>query len=249
MKIGDKATISIDAESRSWGNNPAPDGTEVEVVGFGESYHTRTQGANPGVYENLCWPKVKLPDGSVIAISSCHLKFERKGSILDGKFLRELPETAFWEGDKVRHCGVEVVVQYIEYQCIGARRTDGSPMPIYSVKYPAGYSRIAGDDELTLVERGNLWKHYHGEPVSFSSLEEECIFNAMIGLEEELRNPATGNYAWTKDQVLEAIRSGAAHGMKMSSGFFGTTPSPYAVRFKNEELGRRVAEATLAGFA
>lgn len=92
-----------------------------------------------------------------------------------------------------------------------------------------------------------MWKHYHREALSFSSLKEEANFFKAIGEYEEVRNPKNDLYCWNKDEVLDAIKSGAVHGFSLSS-FFGSEPRINAHRFKDEALGRRVAEATLNGF-
>ena len=55
-------------------------------------------------------------------------------------------------------------------------------------------------------------------------------------------------YSWTKEEVLEAIKNGTVHGFSVSSGFFGSGQIFNAQRFKDEELGKRVAKATLEGF-
>lgn len=65
----------------------------------------------------------------------------------------------------------------------------------------------------------------------------------------EIPNPNTGYYKWEEeDELIEAIKSGDIHGFSMTNNLFGTGPWIMAVRFEDESLGERVAEATLRGF-
>ncbi len=117
-----------------------------------------------------------------------------------------------------------------------------------SNKLGAGWNTWANEDEIELVERGPIWKHYHNEPIVFADIEEEANFFTTIGETEEVRNPATGLFEWSKDEILDALRKGLVHGITNSSGFFGAKQFLMARRFRNEELGARVAKYTLEGF-
>jgi len=273
VNLGDNVIVKVSKENRDWGFNPCPDGTIAEVISFGEiDYgYINNHGREPGVYENRCWFDIRLPDGKEVNISCCHVEpvdakaYEAKvtewrqtakasGDWSSAKRLRDLPETKLWPGDYVTcsHLGdyEELRVAYIKYNYIGQKRTDGSDMPLYDVsnKFPSGWTMAAGDDDTTLIRRGNVWKYYHKEPMEFLSLEEEANLFRALGRTREVRNPANGIYRWTKDEVLDAIQSGLAHAFSMSGRFFGLEPTESAIRFLDEDLGKRVAALTLKGF-
>ena len=175
-------------------------------------------------------------------------------------YLGDLPPTPVWEGDKVRvrsrpmnisgkDTDTYVIIR-INYSYLHEKTTKGTKMAAYDIsdRLGAGWNTQANEDEIELVERGPVWKFYNNEPIAFSDIKEEANFFEMLGHTEEVRNPANQLFSWTKDEVLEAIRKGLVHGFSVSSGFFGSGPSICAKRFHNEDLGKRVAQATLEGF-
>lgn len=260
LEIGDKATVNVPQENREWGYNPAPDGTEVEVVGFNEISYGRIHnfGHKPGIYHNRCWPKVRFPDGRIDSISDCHIKSQVQrphipwGKDKEKDFLRELPELPFWEMDLVywsHSPSLIFTIESIDYDRMGNTRNDGSPFPIYHVRWPNGGTSFAAESELELVKRGNVWKYYHDETLEFvAGLMEEAQLHHLLGLTEEVKNPWSGDYRWDRDSILRAIREEIADGMMGGNNLFSWTPSVYAIRFKNQGLGKRVAKATLEGF-
>ena len=196
----------------------------------------------------------------------------------DKNKLRDLPETPFWEGDFVHakqrgqlivvtdanvfdssgnvakeHVDIDTfVVCRIDYNWLGRFCNDGvTPYPAYSISssMSGGWSTSCREDEMTLVARGNVWKYYHGEPITFKDLKEEADFYRMIGKTKEVRNPKSMLYSWILEEALEAIKKGIAHGFTMGGSFFCTDQNRISVlRFENEEVGKRVALATLEGF-
>jgi len=287
VKVGDEVAITIPEENRKWGYSPCLDGTKATVLGFSEIYYGRLGnfGFRPGAYVNRSWIKLRLEDGREHMEFSSRLEFvdkaeyecrlaafrghqkENPDNWRNREFLRELPETPFWEGDFVRvHGRSAVSVVYSEmpperdpgfFQIIGIDYYNLDKMTQIGTRYPAyrissklsaGWETSASVDNMVLVERGPVWKFYHNEPITFDDIEEEAQFFEMLGHTEEVRNPANGLYSWTKEEVLDAIQKGLVHGFGMSSGFFGSKPSISAKRFRNEDLGRRVAQATLKGF-
>lgn len=170
--------------------------------------------------------------------------------------LGDLPPTHFWEGDKVRlkepakisdYFGGVLTITIVGYSWMHQKRVDKSPMPIYTVRDEVtnGPTTSVSDSEIELVERGNIWKYEHLEPLSFSNLAEEAGFWKSIGHTTDVKNLSSGNYAWTREEALDAIRKGIAHGFSVFSGFFNCGPSISVLRFKDEELGERVRKATL----
>ncbi len=289
MKIGDEVVITIAQENRDWGYNPCPDGTKATILGFSEMHYGRIKnfGQKPGVYVNRSWVNLRFRDGREHQEWSgrleCTDKVEyekrlaeyhesRKGKpfeFMTHEFIRELPETPFWEGDFVRvsaRMGLTVITgpqdglliprDPSRFQIVGIKYESLDQMTMVNTKYPAydisdklgaGWHTATNVDEMTLLERGPVWKYYHQEPIVFSSLKEEADFFTMLGRTKEVRNPASGNYAWTKEEIIEAIKKGTVHGMHGSSGFLGGG-RVNAGWFLDEELGKRVAKATLEGF-
>jgi hypothetical protein len=260
-EIGDKGTIQVCTENREWGYDPCADGTEIEVVGFAEIPYGRIHnyGKKPGIYHNRSWPSVRLPNGEVINLHSCHVKFDVKRPWSYSKesqtrdFIRDLPETKFWEMDVVgfaRHAG-NFTIDTIRYDVIDMKCNDGSPYPFYNVRYPSPYGgyTAAEESELTLIERGNVWKLAHNEPLHFSDLTEEANFYHLIGDTEEVRNPRTEIYRWDLDDALWAIREGLADAIAVGPKMFsmGETET-MARRFNNREVGERIRQETLKGF-
>lgn len=290
LQVGDEVTITIPEENRKWGYNPCPDGTKAKVVGFSEIAYGRIDncGLKPGIYTNRAWTKLLLEDGREHTELSSRLKmvnnaeYEQRDkewrkentskSFQERKeFLRDLPETPFWEGDKVRVrarsaltvCTSEMppkrdpdifVVVGINYAYLNDRTKVGTKYPAYTISegFGAGWHTSASEDDMELVERGNVWKFYHDEHLSFSDLREEAQFFMMLGHSEEVRNPKNGLYKWTKEEVLEAIKNGIVHGFTLGHGLFEFVWDPptrlSAYRFRDENLGRRLARSILQGF-
>jgi hypothetical protein len=290
MEVGDRVAITISKDSRDGGYNPCPDGTEATIIGFSEIDYGRVGnfGRKPGIYENRAWVRLRMPDGSEHREWAGRIELidnaeygrrvgewrERRaadptGSLHDDvRFLRDLPETPFWEGDTVRVrsrsalttvtsampsvCDPDVfTIIRISYYDLPNTRNDGSPYPAYAIApdFDAGWHTSASGADMELVERGPVWKFYHGEPIEFATVADEAAFAHRLGHDHEVRNPATGLYQWTVDEVLNAIRDGIVHGVSVVGGRFGVGPHTNAILFDDEALGKRVAAATLEGFA
>ena len=273
LKIGDEVIFKVDPERRAHSNayDTIPDGTKGVVCGFYDAviYEPRVPVGTwrPGAYHCKGVASIWLPDGRIVSDDSSVAMVDqdeerRRFDALrdeDGTArpeqirLGDLPATKFWEQDKVRVTFpygeiLDMTVGHIAYSQIHQRRNDGSPYPFYGVIFQNGGYTSAEESWMELIERGNVWNYYHDQPLSFANLEEESEFFQLVGQSESVRNPRTGLYSWMKDEVLEAIKNGIVHGMSVSHGLFGSGPHISAYRFKNEDLGRRVAEATLNGF-
>ena len=271
LQIGDEVVIKIEKESREWGYNPCPDGTRAKVLGFGEVHTPRigNLGFKPGVYRNRCWIKVQLKDGKKheenharISLTKKKLEKERSEELRRKKkgweqlrnedFLRPLPETTFWEHDVVliknKRDAVfsgPVVVQLIDYTRLNELITPDRKWPVYQVSPTLYYgcSVAYGEDQLELVRRGKVWKFFHEEPVKFDDILDEAKFFVNLGHYDEVPNPWTKNYGWTRIEVLEAAEKGIVHGLRL----VGISQQISAIKFRNAKLGRRVAQATLKG--
>lgn len=246
-----------------------------ETIDYG---YTCNFGKKPGVYLNGSWPKVQLETGNVISISSFYVELkpglfearrnaywslsdDERHALGEKDRVGNLPDTKLWPGDKVRGIndqiqsliqpGKELVISRINYGWMHSKRNDGSPMPFYEVsdELMGGWHVSANDDELELIERGNVWKYHHNEPTQFADLEEEGKFFKLLGHTSDVRNPSNGLYSWTLEEALEALRNGTAHGITVSGGMFGSNPITGVIKYRDEELGKRVAETTLKGFS
>jgi len=251
LKVGDKVVVKVAKENREWGYNPCPDGVEGTITKFGEIAYGRVHnyGKKQGIYENKSWCDLKLDYGRVIHISTIHL--DGKFSTMGGEFLRDLPETPFWEGDFVSCKEKEGTFQIIsiDYNRIKETRDDGSPYPIYHISdnFTAGWYQAFSKEGLSLISRGDVWKLYNNEKLEFPDLKEEAEFFTRLGKTKEVRNPSNNLYSWTKDEVLKAIEDGIVHGFTMG-GLFNSNRIN-TIWFEDEELGERVAKATLDGFS
>ncbi|MFA5188892.1 MAG: hypothetical protein WC460_06020 [Patescibacteria group bacterium] len=287
MRVGDEVIVTIPKANRQWGYNPFPDGTRATIIGFSEIHYGRLGnfGLKSGVYVNRHWVQLKLKNGTEHTEFSQRLslvdkaeyerrlkefiakKAETNNDERDEEFIRDLPETPFWEGDFVRvHGRSRVTSVYsemppekdpdvfliigIDFHYLNEKTASGTKFPAYKIsdKFSSGWNTAASEDEMELVERGPVWKFYHNEPISFSDIKEEATFHDRIGQTESIRNPKNGLYSWTKEEALEAVKSGLAHGFSMSGGIFGNGPHISVQRFRDENVGMRIAQATLEGF-
>lgn len=275
LEVGDEVVFKVDSERRRWMDTykDVPDGTKGIVCGFIDSIiyerRVRVLGTPPGVYHRKGAASVWLPDGRVIpgdySIEMVDKEEEKRrdatlrdehGIIRTPQVrLGDLPETKFWEQDKVRvrfpydHTVHDMTVCQIDYESMHSHRNDGSPWPFYGVNFREGGQTNAEEAWIELIERGNVWKYYNNQSLSFADIKEEAMFFKSVGNAEEVRNPANGLYSWSLEEVLEAVKTGQVHGFLDGVGsLFGSASHISAIRFKDLDLGRRVARATLEGF-
>jgi hypothetical protein len=162
----------------------------------------------------------------------------------------DLPETPFWELDIVEHNGCRYQIRSISYNAWGPERRHCYSMEGVDENnvYDRGGSHTVEPDELTLLERGNVWKEHHGEHLVFHSIEEEARYATAMGRAPEVRNPKDNLYNWTLDEVLDAIRNDIVDGFTNGTMMFSDRRKISAMRFKDRNLGERVRQQTLKGF-
>lgn len=289
LEVGDQVTINIPDENWMWGYKPVPkqNGTLAEVIGFSESYKGRigNSGQKPGVYVNNYWVKLKLEDGREHTEFDMRLdpvdkeayakrieRLREEGVPEEDKFLRDLPETKFWEGDYVLvydTSGVTSIsapnISSEDFESIQEGEKPQNQLMVvginwhwgkkgdswtYSVSdnFDAGWNTYATEGNMELMARGNVWKYSHDESLSFGDLMEEASFFKMMGQVESVRNPANDLYKWTKDEVLGAIKEGTVDAFTLGIIPLTSIKSIDAMRFNDRDLGERVREKTLAGF-
>lgn len=167
--------------------------------------------------------------------------------------LGDLPDSKFWETDKVNsNYGFGTVDEVMYSWCI-----DPSTMQFkdergmcYRVSLDRGGTMYLHDngDGLEILSRGPLFKLKQGETPTFGDLKEAIAFEFGLNKAEEIWNPISENYVWTPEQALDAIKKGTVDGMKMSNGFFGASSSLHVYKLDNQELGEQVRRVTIEGW-
>lgn len=132
--------------------------------------------------------------------------------------------------------------------CVGAYR-------IIDGKKTSCYSTVFNESELELVKRGNYYRWLQDPSrMEFLDLKEEADFYTWLGESEQIRNPATGDYAaFTQEEAMAAIQRGDGCAVTPARALFGgKTPEGvwlHVYRFPNyPELEARLRAATLEGF-
>jgi hypothetical protein len=192
------------------------------------------------------WP-VRLPNGE---LNPDFDMTKTRNALTNRVRTGDLPETPFWELDIVGYQNRRYRITHIEYfrwgpdkeHCYSMEEIDDNGV------YMRNGSANVDPNHLVLLERGNLWRERHGEPVVFRNLEEEISFETGVGRARDLRNPKTKLYSWTKDEALQSLKDGIGHGFAVRNGLFGSGPYEMVVVFDNPDLAERVRRTTLAGF-
>ncbi len=249
MKIGDRVTMMMDEEARSWGRKGPPDGTQGTVVGFHRytAWVPRVGGWNekPGKY--LCngatfvaWDNgfndtVSAHD-VVWSVEHEKTKQERMSdkayieAFEKRSWVEDLPDLPIWEDDVVdvvsrRWDGEKQMrVKRIDYYNLGEKRNDGvTPMPIYACTGLDGTGGEVSLDEteVKFASRGRVWKWMNGQDdmVSFKDLQDEAAFHRWLGLVKQVKNPTSGDYGWTLPQILTAMAEETVDAFTINNGF------------------------------
>lgn len=167
----------------------------------------------------------------------------------------DLPTSKAWEQDFIkivttRH-GIEYgVIAGIDYY---HRDEPGKVTYRFDItdenKNITGGQTYAREDEIEVLERGNVYKHYNGEPVTFKDLQEEAAFYACLGHSTDVRSPVSGNYGWTMKDALQAIKDDLVDSISLQGVPFGMgIKNVRCSRFKDRDLGKRLQAETLKGF-
>lgn len=180
-------------------------------------------------------------------------------------WLSYLPETNFYELDVVRFVDnsmnrtennegrpVYAAIHKINYEWVPEREPHTYMISWYFAdtgEYACMGSTYVGDSDLVLIERGNVWKHYHGQPTNFLSLKEEGTFAWGMNQAHEVRNPKTNLYSWTIEEALDALSGDNPIGGSISvSEGFGNGPHVSVHKFLDPDLNERFRLTTLEGF-
>lgn len=110
--------------------------------------------------------------------------------------------------------------------------------------YPT-YTAIAHESQIALLERGNIWRFFHNEPM-IGGIWEEARALMWLGMYSELSMYSDRD--WEKGLFIEALQRLEVHGSQeeeytLDKVLAGDSFS--AVRLDDEEIGKRAAEAAL----
>lgn len=287
LEVGDKVKVVLPRGSRASDIIGYSHRDVGSVVGFDENYVPRIWqlGVRPGVYLNRCYPMVEFNTRlgeSVVSVSDSHLEpvdgrhftakikkykaegwEERRGRKEGRNFIRELPDTPFWEGDVVKLkkpvTGLprEGVVRKINFYMADGQDPEGklgSPYVIgESLDVTGGISMGAHENDLDLLMRGDVWRYYHRKAIFWKSLKAEADFFHLIGRVVDCWRVAE---SWRQDdqpdrydEAIKALKDGKVDGFRSPQGlgFFRGLDGAQGYHFRDRELGDRVARSTLAG--
>lgn len=204
-------------------------------------------------------------------LAELHEACERRERINPDYFVCELPETSFWEGDWVRvrdgvgagkrrlPAGEAFMISGMDYRLDMMRPASEPPpeeKPFCYLQSPQQTPRYQLADrflmnggsywnaeELELVARGNFWRQANGEPLAFMGLDEEAFFFCESGACEIIEHRNSCDLA----TAVARLKETNGHGLRYENEFidWGSHQWWEIVRFKDENLGRRVREATL----
>jgi hypothetical protein len=225
IEIGDVLIVAVIQENREWGYSPAPDGIRLKVTGFRTRYIGRSGefGRKPGEYVFNDVPIVVREDNyAPVEIGSFHMRFEDDSTIehdMDGVWIGKLPELTFWEGDIVR----------------ADRELCGS--------HEVVIARISYGDIHTLCTDGvTPYPIYTIAPNMSAGI-------STAARESDLSLVCRGNiWKYYHSEPLE-FESVAAEAISVTPGLFGAKQRPNVKTFLDREVGERVREETLRGWA
>lgn len=185
----------------------------------GNGYHVGSENlefVTPGLYEQR-WKEC-------MSLSGINLMNEYVGCHMQG-----LPELPFYERDIVscqcRRTGEILMgcIYNIDYGSIGKRcdSKEKSKYLIYNIQLDNGGSTSYSEGEITLIQRGNIWKELKNQPLEFESVGESIIFYLATGRGLELRNQAALYCSFTREEIMEGL-------LNPSSDIDYATVSPFS---------------------
>lgn len=240
-------------------------GEIAKIVGFNERWvHPgRVIPSKPGMYVDWDYPIIELSSGSQLDTKYLFDPVPAANGRIRGAtnlvwleplpgmapqhrsdvWLRDLPDTAFWHGDLVSlPDGRQGAIHNIWYSCInGNSRGDWKA---YDVLDPDGdnFKKLSFEEkELSLVKRGNFYRHHHGQHLEFPELVDEVVFHVSMGWSTALlRGHRRESIAY--DKGLKIVRSGEADVLWDNSGRlseYDYLNGVYAHVLHDRELGER----------
>lgn len=171
----------------------------------------------------------------------------------------DLPDTPFWIGDAVVSLrNKEFIVTNVDYAANGGNHGN----ELYALAYQCDkefFGQQHGNG-LRLVERGNIWKLEHGEPLSFlgetaeARLLEEAEFYKSLGMSQRFQhNGDTGVNEWSNQpgqhkhwpigMGIEMLRDGKADQIKIANE---KDLLVVLIKYDNVEFGNRMRANEIA---
>ena len=269
-RVGDRVRIKVAKHDDEY-CPPAPSGSEGVVVGFTEMDYGRNNygGRRPGIYTNDNYSYVKLDNGKEVELGTFNLEFvdptldeirigenrkrvaevgvhEHCRLLDEEKFLRDLPETDFYEHDLVEYQsdrpyrspekGKITRVEYLKQYDPRKRN-----IITYSIKLDeSGTVMWIEPERIKLIERGSIWKYYHNEPLSFDSIPAEYEFWKAVGKVKYISNPKTNNYRWSENEAEAFVLNDKAHGWTGKGSPLSKGSDIQVFFMEDEEFGKKV---------
>jgi len=286
MRPGDRVVATCHSETDSMGV-PGFANKEGMIAGFGERSFGRTRcfGVKPGVYRDLSSPQIvfdadkkkkryRIPSHFVRLLDPAREALRDRSAHLlpdsawrarvEKNFLRDLPETPFWEGDLVLvpTGGFRMVhrtIAIIDHDALATSRYPSSEKAFGVAEHIADSpEHWCSANELSLVQRGNVHRRHRGELLVFPTgdeLVEEAALAITVGAYDMILPPKKYREQgmwWVKSAMIEGLRTGMIDWMlvERSSGELAV-PSPvhhrrrFGVKFLDPELGVRLAMRAL----
>ncbi len=175
--------------------------------------------------------------------------------------IADLPETPFWEGDVVRSIiGTEDYLQK-RHIIVGIDYADEIQFSRYQTVEIGGknqHSTSNGSRSIEMVNRGNLWKMEHGEPMEFASIEKEAEFYKSLRMSHKLSywvsEMGSGSSRMSEPnssdeyefaQAIKKLKDCTADRIIMKDKSKVTF---VLIKYENQEFGDRMRAHTLAKF-
>ncbi|HEY9585633.1 MAG TPA: hypothetical protein VJJ02_03545 [Candidatus Paceibacterota bacterium] len=157
----------------------------------------------------------------------------------------DLPDTPFWVGDVVHHSDTSIRgsytiegVHYVDVSNAEERRY-----------FLSGNGMNQTGKCLVLVERGNIWKLEHGEPLVFPGsseqemLYEEAEFYKSLGMSQKVIFTDTESELWPFGGGIRELQQGRADRLIVKDK---KTQEVILIKYDRAEFGNRMRVAELA---
>jgi hypothetical protein len=173
-------------------------------------------------------------------------------------FIADLPVTRAWERDFIKftfrgRSEFEYgIVQSIEYDDVSSDR-----ITTYRVQCVNKYRQVEGgttyvrENMLEVVERGNVYRYFNGEPTFFLSLKDEAQFFIDLGHLQSIpfQQERSVTYSWDVDDAVAALETGEVDLLVGDDGPFAYGRMRINVyKFNDRVLGERMRQASLRMF-
>ncbi|OGZ07235.1 MAG: hypothetical protein A3C13_04310 [Candidatus Lloydbacteria bacterium RIFCSPHIGHO2_02_FULL_50_11] len=119
----------------------------------------------------------------------------------------------------------------------------GYDAPEGIVTYTLTHEYRCTHSALKLLERGNIWKLEHGEPLSFANLDEEAGFYKSLGMSQKVIFTDTESELWPFGGGIRELQHGRADQLIVKDR---KNQEVVLIKYDNAEFGNRMRAAELA---